>query len=254
MLLEISDLAKSFGGRGIVFLKKLCLYAGDRVAVVGRNGAGKTTLLRMIAGEDTPDSGRIVIRGRVAIIPQLGKPGAEGYSTRFAAKLGIINSNAYSGGERTKACIAQAMAKEPDILLADEPTTNLDLGGIAQLETLLRSFGGALLLISHDRALLEAVCNKVLEAEQGTFTLYGCGYHEYAAQKALEIQTRQSRYEAYQTEHERLKQVVRRRRSSRRRFAKRPDGWATLKRGCIKWAGKSRSKNLTAPRKPRRAA
>ena len=58
MLLEITDLNKSFGDRRLLSLKKLCLYAGDRVAVVGRNGAGKTTLLRMIAEEETPDSGR----------------------------------------------------------------------------------------------------------------------------------------------------------------------------------------------------
>ncbi len=209
MLLEINELNKSYGDRQVVSLKKLCLYTGDHVAVVGRNGAGKTTLLRMITGEETPDSGRIQLHGRLAVIPQLGELETVQFDRRVAAKLGVDCASAFSGGERTKALIAAAMAQQPDLLLADEPTTNLDIAGIMQLESLLKRFDGALLLISHDRMLLEAVCNKVLEVEQGVFTLYSCGYREYAAQKQLEYQTQQSRYEAYTTERDRLKQVAR---------------------------------------------
>lgn len=209
MLLEINELNKSYGDRQVVSLKKLCLYAGDHIAIVGRNGAGKTTLLRMIAGEEQPDAGRIQIKGQLAVIPQLGQPDSTEYDKRIAAKLGVDCNSAYSGGERTKALIAAAMAQQPDLLLADEPTTNLDIGGIMQLENLLRGYSGALLLISHDRALLEAVCNKVLEVEQGVFTLYNCGYREYTAQKALECQTQHSRHEAYTSERDRLKQVAR---------------------------------------------
>ena len=209
MLLEINELNKSYGDRQVVSLKKLCLYAGDHVAIVGRNGAGKTTLLRMIAGEEQPDSGRIRIKGLLAVIPQLGQPDSDEYDKRIAAKLGVDCDSAYSGGERTKALIAAAMAQQPDLLLADEPTTNLDIVGIMQLENLLRGFSGALLVISHDRALLEAISNKVLEVEQGVFTLYNCGYREYAAQKALERQTNYSRYEVYTSERDRLKQVAR---------------------------------------------
>lgn len=208
LLLEINELSKSYGDRQVVSLKKLCLYAGDRVAVVGQNGAGKTTLLRMITGEENPDSGRIQVRGRLAVIPQLGVLEAAQYDRRIAAQLGVDCDSAFSGGERIKALIAAAMAQQPDVLLADEPTTNLDIAGIMQLENLLKRFDGTLLLISHDRTLLEAVCNKVLEVEQGVYTLYSCGYHEYALQKELERQTQQSRYEAYTSERDRLKQAV----------------------------------------------
>ena len=130
MLLEINDLNKSFGDRQLLSLKKLCLYAGDRVAVVGRNGAGKTTLLRMVAGEEMPDAGRITGRGNIAVIPQLGQPDGTEYDSRIAAKLGVDCTSAYSGGERIKALIAAAFAQQPGVLLADEPTTNLDIEGI----------------------------------------------------------------------------------------------------------------------------
>ncbi len=209
MLLEITELKKSYGERQLVSLKKLCLYTGDRVAVVGRNGAGKTTLLRVIAGEEAPDSGHITLRGSVAVIPQLGQPGGAAFDKLTAAKLRVDCDAAYSGGERTKALIAAAFARQPDVLLADEPTTNMGIGGITELESMLKGFPGALLLVSHDRALLDAVCTKVLEIENGVCALYNCAYREYAAQKTRKRQTQQSKYEAYTTERERLRQAAR---------------------------------------------
>lgn len=185
MLLEINDLEKTYGPRAVVRLKRLALAAGDKVAVAGRNGAGKTTLLKMIAGEEAPDAGRIRLRGSVGVIPQFGG-----------------DARAQSGGERTQALIDLAFAAGPGLLLADEPTSNLDMEGIQRLEARLCAFRGALLLVSHDRALLEAVCGKVLDIETGT--LYGCGYRDYLAQKRLEAAAAEARYEAYTAEKGRL--------------------------------------------------
>ena len=188
MLLEIKNLEKDYGLRTVISLKKLAVYEGDKVAVVGRNGSGKTTLLRLIAGEEEPDVGAVRVRGRVGVIPQFG--GQDGIS----------------GGERTRTLIDQAFAQNADLLLADEPTTNLDIEAISCLEEQLCAYLGALLLVSHDRALLEAVCNKVLDIETGTF--YGCGYEEYAAQKQIEMKSQIARYEAYAAEKSRLKNVA----------------------------------------------
>ncbi len=208
MLLEINKLDMSFGTRKLFSLERLALYAGDKVAVVGANGAGKTTLLRLITGELQPDVGRVTVRGHVGVIRQLGAPEELEDGARAAERLGFALDGAYSGGERTKALIAEAFAERPDLLLADEPTTNLDIDGIGRLENMLRAFRGGLLLISHDRMLLENVCNKVLDLDSGVFTLYGCGFADYLAQKERERAAQEARYDAYTAERERFKHMA----------------------------------------------
>ena len=93
-------------------------------------------------------------------------------------------------------------------MLADEPTTNLDMDGIEKLEEMLLAFRGGLLLISHDRMLLTNVCNKVLDLDNGVFTLYSCGFSDYMTQKEREKVEQQAKYEAYAAEHVRLQQVA----------------------------------------------
>lgn len=193
MLLEIKDLEKSYGARTVISLKRLALYPGDKLAVVGKNGSGKTTLLKMITEDEEPDAGRITVRGRLGIIAQFDTPDKR---------------HAHSGGEKTAALIVRAFADKPDLLLADEPTTNLDMEGIERLEAQLIAFDGALMLVSHDRTLLKNVCTKVLEIENGACTLYSCGYEEYLAQKARQLASREAQYEAYTEERGRLKKVA----------------------------------------------
>lgn len=193
MLLEINDLEKSHGARTVVSLKRLALYAGDKLAVVGKNGSGKTTLLRLITGEEDADAGRVNVRGRLGVVAQFGEPD---------------DPHSHSGGEKTMALIARALDEDPDILIADEPTTNLDIASIERLETALCAFAGALMLVSHDRTLLQNVCTKVLELDGGVCTLYGCGYEDYLAQKALARASHLARYDAYTQEKKRLKKVA----------------------------------------------
>ena len=190
MLLEINNLEKSYGLQTAVSVKRLVLGAHDKVAVVGKNGAGKTTLLRLIAKEEEPDAGQIRLRGHIAVITQLAGQDAD----------------TKSGGEATQQRIDEALYQNPDLLLADEPTCNLDIDAIRSLEARLRGFNGALLLVSHDRALLQAVCDKVFDIKTGT--LYGCGYLDYVAQKKIEEASKAARYEAYAAEKSRLKKVA----------------------------------------------
>lgn len=138
MLLEIKELEKSYGQRSVVALEHWVLYRGDKVALVGVNGSGKTTLLHMISGEIEPDNGRVTVRGSVGVIPQYYRHDGGDMDARMAGRLGLNCAYVHSGGEQTKAGIARAMASGADILLADEPTTNLDLGGILALEKMLK--------------------------------------------------------------------------------------------------------------------
>lgn len=193
MLMEIRGLEKSYGARPIVTIKRLALYRGDKLAVVGKNGSGKTTLLKMITGEEEPDAGRIAVCGRLSVIGQFDTP---------------EDRQAYSGGEKTSALIDRAFNDMPDLLLADEPTTNLDMESIERLETRLAAFDGALMLVSHDRTLLRNVCTKVLDIENGNCALYNCGYEDYLAQKELERSANMAQYEAFAQERSRLKKVA----------------------------------------------
>ena len=208
MLLEINDIEKSYRERKIVSLKKLTLDFGDKITVVGKNGAGKTTLLRMIAGQIAPDAGRIRSSGRVGVIAQLGRTDPADVDARIAGRLGIDRQCVYSGGEKTKQRIAAALSQPCDILLADEPTTNLDINGIQHVQAMLGGFKGGLLLVSHDRELLASVCNKVLEIDRGACTLYHCGYDEYVDAKAQAVLHDRRRYEQYAAERKRLGRVA----------------------------------------------
>ncbi len=207
MLLEIKDLVKYYGTRKIIEITSLTLYHGDKLAVVGSNGSGKTTLLKIITGEIEPDAGHVVVRGSLASISQLEDEAAGEADSRIAGKLGL-GCPAFSGGERVKERIAKAFSRPADILLADEPTTNLDIAGIGFLEELLCSFRGALVIVSHDRALLRRVCNKVLEIDRGQCKLYSCGYDEYLSQKERERASGKARYEEYVAERDRLKKAA----------------------------------------------
>ena len=196
------------GAREIISLGKFVLERRDKVALVGRNGAGKTTLLRMITGDIVPDEGRIRVKGSIGMIPQFYEPGTQEIDYRIAGQLFFDQSQVFSGGEQVKESIAKAFSFSHDILLADEPTTNLDIPGIRCLETLVEGYAGGLIIVSHDRMLLEKVCNKVLEIERGVCTIYHCGYAEYVRQKALETQSQKTRYYQYAAEKNRLKRVA----------------------------------------------
>ena len=164
------------------------LGPGDRYGVVGVNGSGKTTLLALLAGSLTPDAGR-VRRGatvRLAVLSQslreldevLGLrvleavqgsavvEGREVSATQLVERLGFTAERAWtpvselSGGERRRLQLARLMVTEPNVLLLDEPTNDLDTDTLAELEDLLDSFAGTLVVVSHDRYLLERVCDR----------------------------------------------------------------------------------------------
>ena len=160
----------------------LQVSAGDRIGITGPNGAGKTTLLRLLLGDDAPDTGTASLGASVALgvidqartglaedaplgtafelaVPELTQAEVRTLLAKFGLRADQVTSQVgrLSPGERTRAAMALLQARGVNLLVLDEPTNHLDLPAIEQLEQALDSYDGALLLVTHDRRLLENV-------------------------------------------------------------------------------------------------
>ncbi|MDF2683527.1 MAG: Macrolide efflux pump [Brevibacillus sp.] len=209
LLLEARHLEKSYGDRVIFRAEKLEVLNGDRIGIVGTNGAGKTTLLNILSGELQADSGTLSSYAASAIIRQLELAEEEDTSSKGRQKWGVsLVHGSMSGGEHVRLKIAAALEQHAPLLFADEPTSHLDLSGIRQLEDSLRSYPGAVLLISHDRELLDKICTRIWEVEHGVVSEYKGNYSAYRQQKQQKKEREWTEYEAYQKEKKRLIQAV----------------------------------------------
>src|SRR6201994_784634 len=190
-LLLLQDISLAFGAAPLLSSADLAVAAGDRVCLVGRNGSGKSTLLQIAAGLVQPDAGyRFAQPGAtIQYLPQ--EPDLSGFATTLAyveagfsadaaddrhralyllKELGLSGGEepaSLSGGEARRAALARALAPSPDILLLDEPTNHLDLPGIEWLERELSEIRSAIVLVSHDRRLLEHLSRRTVWLDRG---------------------------------------------------------------------------------------
>ncbi len=208
ILIDATRLAAARPNRPLFGDVSLTVNDGDRIGVVGINGSGKTTLLRMLAREIEPQPnpdgfigsvrwGRGARVGVLAQQPHLA-PGtvreAVGHDWQGEAmltRLGMgdmldASTADLSGGQAKRTALAQLLAGEHDLLVLDEPTNHLDLDAIAFLERWLADYRGGLLMVTHDRHVLDRVTNKVLELDRGAAYLHipsgwhaGSGYAAY---------------------------------------------------------------------------
>ncbi|NWJ40319.1 MAG: ABC-F family ATP-binding cassette domain-containing protein [Geothrix sp.] len=224
------------------------LFQSEKVGLIGRNGAGKSTLFRLLTGDETADSGEVVITQGLRIARLSQEPHfAPGASIRQALEAALADHavllarhqeihdrlhgseaaaearffdelqtiehlldhwgwdltprlkaaatvwgltdldaevESLSGGWRKRVALAQAWLKEPDVLVLDEPTNHLDPEQVERLEAWLQAYEGALLLITHDRHLLDAVATRMLELEDGALRSYEGGYSDYLLEKS----------------------------------------------------------------------
>ena len=210
LILEAKNLRKAYGDRELFYIESLTVYDGERIGIVGQNGAGKSTLLHLLSGDEKPDEGSVRRFGETAVICQQGIPegDSEGiYRSLFHAQ---DNRDSLSGGEQTRNRIAAAFSSRPKLLMADEPSTDLDEQGLAILGKQLEAFKGALLLISHDRALLRHLCTRIWCLENGKITDFPGGYDAYTAERERRRNREQFEYDQYRAEQKRLKESAQR--------------------------------------------
>jgi ATP-binding cassette subfamily F protein uup len=202
-LLTADGIAKSLGGRSLFSDLDLRLEPGTRLGLLGPNGSGKSTLLRVLAGEVSPDAGvvtradglRVVVfeQGRTALDPSAtlwkalcphgdtvmfgDRPmhvvaWAKQFLFRPEQLEGLVGD--LSGGEQARVRIAQLMLQPADLLLLDEPANDLDIPALEVLEDSLAEFSGALVLVSHDRELMDRLCTEVVGLDgRGGSAVYG---------------------------------------------------------------------------------
>jgi ATP-binding cassette subfamily F protein uup len=204
LLLSVQDAKVAFGPKALFENLTFNIHRGQKISLVGRNGTGKTTLMRIITGEKELDDGeRLQMLGvtigymqqEVAVKPgqtvfeyvfeQL--PAAERHMMEYKVELVIQPLNLdpndrmdkLSGGQIRRAALARALVEDPDILLLDEPTNHLDLEVIEWLEVYLKSYQGALVVISHDRAFLANVSDRIFWLDRGKLRVAPKGFRHF---------------------------------------------------------------------------
>jgi ABC transport system ATP-binding/permease protein len=191
VLLSCQSLSKSYTGRVLFDDLTFGIDEGDKIGLIGPNGSGKSTLVKILAGLVEPDDGEVVLRRdlRVSYVPQEDRHDENAtvgeIITKAANEVGFVDyileasidstmklfgfpdkdakAGSLSGGWKKRLSLAKGLVQQPDVLVLDEPTNHLDLESVIALEKLLTDFDKTLIVVTHDRAFLESVTNRVVE-------------------------------------------------------------------------------------------
>ncbi|GAA0714584.1 ABC-F type ribosomal protection protein [Paraclostridium ghonii] len=209
LLVSIDKLKKYYLDRLILDIDKFEIIEGDKIGLVGVNGAGKTTFIKALVGEVDIDEGNIYLTNSYSYISQSEDPKDLCVDSKIKSLLNAPDKfeDYLSGGEKVKIKITNALREKKKLIIADEPTSNLDQESIKSLEKMLKNHNGALLLVSHDRTFLNSLCNIIIEIDGGILKVYHGNYTTYENLKAKEIKRKEFEYEKYQTEKNRLENI-----------------------------------------------
>ncbi|HEY5382751.1 MAG TPA: ABC-F family ATP-binding cassette domain-containing protein [Acidobacteriaceae bacterium] len=238
-LLTAQSVSKRFGAVPLFENLSLTVNEGDRIGLIGPNGAGKSTLLALLAGEEKPDSGEVVLRKRARVshvrqdskfTPDVTVRGVVEAAMEHAAipheereqrlrealgRAGFVDQNtggaalfdapaaSLSGGWRKRLALIEAIVLRPDVLLLDEPTNHLDIDGIEWLEQTLATSSVAVVVVTHDRYFLENAANEIVELSR----VYSDGLLRVRGGYSRFLETR----EAYRESQERVQEGLRNR-------------------------------------------
>ncbi|TWU22797.1 ATP-binding cassette domain-containing protein [Bythopirellula polymerisocia] len=218
-LIQLSDVTVGFRGPALLENVTCQIEPRQRIGLMGRNGAGKTTFMRILLGELTPDHGRCELSPgvTVALLPQevpqdlagtVGEVVRQGYQGheehhdhdwKFEMRVerllnemeldGDLQVSTLSAGMKRRVLLAQQLACNPSVLLLDEPTNHLDIAAINWLEAFLERWPGTLLFVTHDRAFLKRLANRILEIDRGHLFDWSCDYETFLVRKEAALAT-----------------------------------------------------------------
>ena len=239
ILLNAEKISKGYSDRQLLDGCSLAVAQGDKIGLIGVNGTGKSTLLKVMAGVDFPDSGTVTRSGgvRVAYLPQnpafapettvlqqvmtgvaIDKARAkeakvvqqadEYQCKSILTQLGLSDYDQpigqLSGGQKRRVALACALAAESEVLILDEPTNHIDSEMVDWLESYLKRYQGAILMVTHDRYFLERVVNRIVELDRGKLYSYPANYSQYLELKAqreeMALATERKRQSLYRKE------------------------------------------------------
>ncbi|NYI99877.1 ATP-binding cassette subfamily F protein uup [Nocardioides thalensis] len=209
-LLNLEKVSKSYGVRPLLTDVSLGVGAGERIGIVGRNGDGKSTLLRIMTGEEPVDAGRVSReRGLLVGFLRQSDDFADTHTVREVVLRGMADHEwaadarlreivdvllagvdldrsvaGLSGGERRRCGLAALLLGEHDLIILDEPTNHLDVEAVAWLAAHLAARPSALVVVTHDRWFLDAVCQQTWEVHDGVVDAYEGGYAAFVLAKA----------------------------------------------------------------------
>lgn len=239
ILLNAEKISKGYSDRQLLDGCSLAVGQGDKIGLIGVNGTGKSTLLKVMAGVDFPDSGTVTRSGgvRVAYLPQNPEfapettvlqqvmtgvaidkarakeakvvQQADEYQCKsILTQLGLSDYDQpigqLSGGQKRRVALACALAAESEVLILDEPTNHIDSEMVDWLESYLKRYQGAILMVTHDRYFLEWVVNRIVELDRGKLYSYPANYSQYLELKAqreeMALATERKRQSLYRKE------------------------------------------------------
>jgi len=231
-MLQLANISKSFAGRVLFRDVSFQINRGERIGLVGPNGAGKSTLFSIILGDQGPDDGKVTMERGITFgfLPQESAPAGdetvlelatmhadehsgwevEPKARRILKGLAFRDSDldrparALSGGWIMRAHLARLLVQQPDLLLLDEPTNHLDLESLLWFQDYLKSYPGAILMISHDREFLNALIGRVVEIAWQRLHFYNGNYDAYLREKEARAEQHRQAYENQQKEIEKL--------------------------------------------------
>ncbi len=210
LVLEAGNIKKYYRDKLIIEFDDLKIYSGDKIGIVGQNGSGKTTLLNILSLDIEPDQGFVKHYCDISYIRQFSDKKIKDVNPKDLKEFNLNNKThqeVYSGGEETRIKIVNAFKNESLLLFADEPTANLDYKGIELLKQKLSEVE-TFLLVSHDRALLDSLCNKILEVRDSKIKIYIGNYSSYKEQKDRELQYEMLEYNKYVSEKSKLEEAI----------------------------------------------
>ncbi|MCK5850789.1 MAG: ATP-binding cassette domain-containing protein [Kiritimatiellae bacterium] len=225
-LLSMQGISLSFGAGLLLDNIDLNIEPGDRACLVGRNGAGKSSLLKILHGDLQQDSGEIQASNntRISYLPQDVPVDMTGSVEKIATSWVIDHSRSntnwdsyhvvgrilshlsldpnaefekLSGGQKRRVLLARALICEPDLLLLDEPTNHLDINSICWLEDFLLRHCKTFLFVTHDRAFLRRIANKIIDLDRGQLAHWSCDYDTFLRRKTDLIYDEQVRQKIF---------------------------------------------------------